>query len=71
MSGSPKSISKTADSGNTFTSHFCGDCGSTLWRDGPTFPGLKIVKVGVIDDYEALNDAKPGVELFGEHRVGW
>jgi hypothetical protein len=71
VSGNPKAISKTADSGNTVTSHFCGDCGSTLFRDGASFPGMKVIKVGVMDDYEALNDAKPGAEMFSEHRVGW
>lgn len=69
--GSPKSIAKTGDSGNTITSHFCGDCGSTLFRDGKSFEGLKIIKVGVMDDISAFDDAKPGVELFTEHRVSW
>ena len=32
-SGSPKEYSKKADSGNTITSFFCGDCGTTLWRE--------------------------------------
>jgi len=60
-----------ADSGNTITSHFCGDCGSTLWRDGRTFGLNKLVKVGVINDPNALSDAKPGVELYVGGRVPW
>jgi len=71
VEGSPKEISKVADSGNTITSHFCGDCGSTLWRDGRTFGLNKVVKVGVIDDPNALSDAKPGVELYVGGRVPW
>ena len=71
VSGSPKSISKKADGGNTITSYFCGDCGSTLFRAGDTFKGMRIVKAGVMDDYSALNEAQPGVELFTEHRVKW
>ncbi|MCJ1360179.1 MAG: hypothetical protein MMC33_010182 [Icmadophila ericetorum] len=70
-SGQPKTISKTADGGNTITSHFCPDCGSTLFRDGASFPGLKVVKVGVMDDVDALDQAKPGVELYTPHRVAW
>jgi hypothetical protein len=69
-SGTPKTISKTADGGNKITSHFCGDCGSTLYRDGASFPGLKIVKAGTVDG-DVLTEAKPGVELFASHRIGW
>lgn len=52
--GKPKTISKKADSGSQITSHFCGDCGSTLFRDGPTFGDGKVIKVGVMDDPNAL-----------------
>jgi len=70
-SGSPKTFAKKADSGNTITSHFCGDCGSTLWRDGETFGPNKVIKVGVMDDVNALNSAKPGLELYVPERVSW
>lgn len=42
-----------------------------MWRDGPTFPGLKILKVGTLDDVDALAKAKPTVELFAPTRVEW
>ncbi|KAI1406132.1 Mss4-like protein [Hypoxylon fuscum] len=71
LSGTPKAISKVADSGNQITSYFCGDCGSTLWRDGASFGDNKVIKVGVMDDLNALGEAKPVVELFAEHRVSW
>jgi hypothetical protein len=71
VEGKPKEISKTGDSGNKITSHFCGDCGSTLYRDGPSFPGLKILKAGVLDEKNALGDEKPGIELFSKQRVDW
>ena len=32
-SGTPKTFSKKADSGNAIVSFFCGDCGTTLWRE--------------------------------------
>jgi len=70
-SGSPKTFAKKADSGNEITSHFCGDCGSTLWRDGNTFGPNKVIKVGVMDDVEALNAAKPAIELYVPERVSW
>ncbi|KAK5133512.1 hypothetical protein LTR08_007649 [Meristemomyces frigidus] len=70
-SGSPKTFSKKADGGKQITSHFCGDCGSTLWRDGETFGPSKVVKVGVMDDVEAMNNAKPAIELYAPARVSW
>nr|POE56422.1 putative glutathione-dependent formaldehyde-activating enzyme [Quercus suber] len=70
-SGTPKTFSKQADSGNSITSHFCGDCGSTLFREGATFGPSKVIKVGIMDDVSALADAKPAVELFAPERVGW
>lgn len=71
-SGSPKTIAKKGDdTGNEITSHFCGNCGSTLWRDGPTFGDAKVIKVGVMDDLNGLEDAKPGVELYVPHRPSW
>lgn len=53
--GTPKTIAKKADSGNTITSHFCGDCGSTLWCVYPgkrcAFPSLLLLTclIGVME----------------------
>jgi hypothetical protein len=69
--GTPKTYSKVADSGNTVTSNFCGDCGTTVWREGESFPGLKVIKAGVLDDVDALDKARPGLELFVPRRVSW
>lgn len=69
--GTPKTISKKADSGKTITSYFCGDCGSTLYRAGETFGDAKIIKAGILDDPSALDDAKPVLELYASERVPW
>lgn len=69
--GTPKTISKKADSGSQITSYFCGDCGSTLWRETPTFDGAKVVKAGVLDDAGSLDSAKPVLELFTNQRASW
>jgi len=71
VSGRPKTIGTTGDTGKTITSSFCGDCGTTLFRTGESFPGLVMVKVGVMDDADAFTDAKPGAELFAGQRVDW
>ncbi|KAF9693091.1 hypothetical protein EKO04_008949 [Ascochyta lentis] len=68
--GTPKSFPKKAESGKIITSNFCGDCGSTLWRQSETFGDTRIIKVGVIDG-SGIEDAKPEVELFVANRVSW
>ncbi|KAI5887000.1 uncharacterized protein SCHCODRAFT_02640472 [Schizophyllum commune H4-8] len=71
-SGTPKSYTTHGVSGKPITNFFCGDCGSTLWRESVVFAGLRIVKAGVLDDVRALeNVAAPATELFVENRVGW
>ncbi|KAL1594422.1 hypothetical protein SLS60_010182 [Paraconiothyrium brasiliense] len=60
--GTPKQHSKTADSGKTITSHF--------WETG-SFEGAKIVKIGTLDDANALSDLKPAIELFAPTRIPW
>ncbi|KAF7933332.1 uncharacterized protein EAE98_000592 [Botrytis deweyae] len=70
-SGNPKTISKKADSGNQVTSHFCGDCGTTLYRTGDSFPNQVILKAGVLDDDNWPNENVPKGELFVKERVKW
>lgn len=52
-------------------SYFCGDCGTTLWRETPTFEGMKIIKAGVFDDKKDLDNLKPDIELYAPERVSW
>ncbi|KAI1265416.1 Mss4-like protein [Xylariaceae sp. FL1019] len=70
-SGTPKEYTVKGVSGREITSHFCGDCGSTLFRSGEAFGPNKCIKVGTIDDPQAFEKAKPGVELFTSDRVSW
>ncbi|KFY08249.1 hypothetical protein V492_06403 [Pseudogymnoascus sp. VKM F-4246] len=70
-SRTPKEFTKTADSGGVITSHFCGDCGTTLWRSGPFFPGGKIVKTGIVDDLSWVGNRQATAELFPERKTAW
>lgn len=70
-SGTPKTISKTADTGKKITSHFCPDCGTTLFRTGDSFPGQHIIKAGILDDTNWPNENVPKAELFAPERVTW
>lgn len=69
--GKPKEISKTADTGKKITSHFCPDCGTTLFRTGESFPGAVIIKAGILDDPEWPNKNPPKGELFAGERINW
>ena len=69
--GKPKTISKVADTGKNITSHFCPDCGTTLYRTGESFPGAVIIKAGILDDAEWPNKNVPKGELFAGERVSW
>ncbi|KAI4624750.1 hypothetical protein J4E83_004426 [Alternaria metachromatica] len=50
---------------------FCGDCGSTMWRQGDTFAGKRIIKVGTLDDTKILDNMTMNAELYVDHRPKW
>jgi hypothetical protein len=67
--GTPKSWAKTADTGSEIVSYFCGNCGTTLWRQTPTLAGLIISKAGIYEGDEL--QATPDMELFAPNRLPW
>jgi len=69
--GQAKAYASKGSSGNTITSYFCPDCGSTMWRDGGAFPGLIVLKLGTLDDTNTLAELKPVNELYVPRRVPW
>ncbi|KAH8724999.1 Mss4-like protein [Phaeosphaeriaceae sp. PMI808] len=69
--GTPKEHKKIADSGNEFTSSFCGDCGSTMWRAGSSFPGKLVIKAGTLDDTSIIDNYEVNAELFTKNRPAW
>lgn len=73
ISSSLKTYTKTSDHGSQITSHFCSNCGVTLWRSGGTMgDDVNNVKAGVIDDPEWINEqGKPAIEVYVERRVSW
>ncbi|QDS76473.1 hypothetical protein FKW77_004976 [Venturia effusa] len=58
--------------GNTMTNHFCSTCGSLLYRIGSGFPGLTIMRIGTVDDFNLMETKlRPRVEQFVKDRVDW
>jgi hypothetical protein len=66
--GTFKLMSKIANSGNSITTYFSPECGSSIYHAGKTFSGQKVVQAGVID-MDVINDLKMEVELFAPLRV--
>jgi hypothetical protein len=66
------SQAKTVASGNTMTNYFCRTCGSLMYRVGTGFPGMSILRIGTVDDYNLQETKlKPRIEQFVKDRVAW
>ncbi|KAF2233264.1 hypothetical protein EV356DRAFT_503856 [Viridothelium virens] len=66
------SQSKTVQSGNNMTNHFCSICGSLMYRVSSGWPGKSIMRIGSIDDFHLMETKlKPRVEQFVKQRVDW
>jgi hypothetical protein len=70
--GTPKVFATQGGSGKTMTSYFCGDCGTTVWREGEAFGDTKVLKAGTLDGENIIEvDSKPAVEIFVARRPSW
>lgn len=69
--GTPKTFTKTADSGRSITSYFCPECGTTVYREGEWLEGHKILKTGVLDDPEWQSAKAPESEAWAQRKVRW
>src|SRR5947209_6816134 len=66
------SQNKTIATGNTMTSFFCSVCGSMMYRVSSGFPGMSVLRIGMVDDLSLHGTKlKPRVEMFVKNRVSW
>jgi hypothetical protein len=56
------------DSGLPSHRHFCPNCGSPILTKADNLPGIAIIKVGTLDDMEAI---RPQLEIYTYHAVKW
>lgn len=56
------------DSGKELRRYFCNQCGSPLYTEGDAIPGLKIIKVGTLDDTSGF---KPDSNIYCNSRMAW
>ncbi len=48
--GTPKRYAAKADSGRTLYRFFCADCGSPIYGQRETLPGMMTLRAGTLDD---------------------
>jgi hypothetical protein len=67
--GTPQTFSKLSDHGKSVTSHFCGDCGTTLLRTGGWQPeDVLALRAGVLNDPKVVNEVAVQMELYFERK---
>ena len=66
------SQSRTIGSGQAMTNYFCSTCGTLMYRVGAAFPGVSVLRIGTVDDFN-LHETKlkPRVEQYVKDRVSW
>jgi hypothetical protein len=64
--------SRSIGTRNQMTNYFCKTCGTLMYRVGTAFPGLSLLRLGTVDDFN-LHETKlkPKVEQFVKDRVAW
>lgn len=66
--GQPKAYSVKAESGNTVTRKFCGECGSPLFSELSASPALMVIKAASLDDPSGL---KPAMNIWTDSAQPW
>ncbi|SFC59006.1 GFA family protein [Devosia psychrophila] len=69
VTGATKSHARPADSGATFTRHFCPKCGTTIYAQSSRAPAFRILPVGL---FSGQNDwFVPNQLIFNRSHRGW
>ncbi|WIW43932.1 GFA family protein [Bradyrhizobium sp. 62B] len=68
ISGASKPYNRTAASGGKVRSHFCPDCGATVYWQADNLPGMIAVAVGAIADPDF---PAPVRSVFEQSKHGW
>jgi hypothetical protein len=69
VTGATKSFVRPAESGASFTRHFCPECGTTLYAQSSRAPAFRIVLAGL---FAGENDwYAPNQLIFSRHHPDW
>lgn len=67
-SGECATYSRTADSGNTITRHFCPNCGSNIYGTNAARKDRMVIRTGTLDDTSWV---KPGLGIWRNAAMEW
>ncbi|KAL1301536.1 hypothetical protein AAFC00_005777 [Neodothiora populina] len=71
-SGKVKQFTRKGVSGNDVTYNMCDNCGTLVFAEAGAIPGIKIVKLGTLDDADVLNGiGHANLEIFTKDRLSW
>ncbi|MFQ5478936.1 MAG: GFA family protein [Candidatus Binatia bacterium] len=68
VQGPVASYAKTGESGRRVTRSFCRDCGSQLFSEAETAPGVVFLKAGTLNDSAGL---EPQLTIWTRSRAAW
>jgi hypothetical protein len=68
VTGAVSDFNWTADSGGLVTTSFCPHCGSPLFGKSTSMPGMKMVRVGALDDPGLY---APQMMVYAKRRHAW
>ena len=68
ISGASKAFTRVAASGGNVRSHFCPECGSTVYWQAENLPSMIAVAVGALAD---PSFPAPALSIFERSRHGW
>jgi hypothetical protein len=68
LSGDPRPYAMPTDSGRPHTVFRCPDCGTTVWSEYGGLRMLRFVRVGTLDDPQAL---PPDVHIYVRSKLPW
>jgi hypothetical protein len=68
ISGRSSTFTRIADSGNTVTTYFCPNCGSTVYWELSAYPDVIAVAVGAFAD---ANFPSPKISVYEARKHSW
>ena len=68
LSGSPKTFTRTSDSGRPVVCAFCPDCGTRIYHETRWLDGVLNIKPGTFDDTSFL---RPQPQIWTAKKQGW
>lgn len=72
LSGSAKTYTRKGQSGKGVTYNNCDNCSSLVFVEAEAMAGVKIVKMGTVDDEDFLNKLGTAEsEIFCKNRLAW